>query len=155
MIAIEKVNTCGNALDEVKILIREYVLALDVNLQFQQVEPELKNPLQKYSGPEGCLLLARYRDQPAGCIALQPLQLFVCEMKRLYTKPHVRNLGIGNLLIEHLIIEARSMGYKQMMLDTLSTLTAAISLYKQHGFEETSAYYINPLSGVVFMQKQL
>jgi len=34
-------------------------------------------------------------------------------------------------------------------------LQAAVHLYKQFGFENISAYYNNPLPGVVYMEKVL
>ena len=42
-----------------------------------------------------------------------------------------------------------------MVLDTLQKLQPAIKLYKKYGFTETTAYYQNPLPGVVYMEKLL
>jgi GNAT superfamily N-acetyltransferase len=50
---------------------------------------------------------------------------------------------------------AKETGYKKMVLDTLERLQPAIQLYLKHGFANTSAYYQNPLPGVVFMEKVL
>ena len=40
-----------------------------------------------------------------------------------------------------------------MRLDTFLKLQAAVHLYQQFGFENISAYYNNPLPGVVYMEK--
>jgi len=42
-----------------------------------------------------------------------------------------------------------------MRLDSLTKLEPAIRLYQEFGFKNISAYYDNPLAGVVYMQKEL
>jgi putative acetyltransferase len=58
-------------------------------------------------------------------------------------------------LAEELLKRAVEKGYTTMKLDTLEKLQAAIRLYEQLGFEKTTAYYDNPLPGVVYMAKKL
>ncbi|RXK60827.1 GNAT family N-acetyltransferase [Lacibacter luteus] len=146
----------GWLLDEVRKLFREYELELDENLCFQSFEEELKNPLRKYGPPRGVIYLAKWNNEVAGCVALQPLrERGACEMKRLYVKPHYRKHKIGKVLVEQLIKDAQMLGYTKMKLDTLEKLQPAIGLYKQYGFVETTSYYENPLDGVVYMEKEL
>ena len=57
--------------------------------------------------------------------------------------------------LEAIIDHARTAGYKEMVLDTIEPLKAAISLYKKHGFEECEAYYHNPMDDVIYMRKAL
>lgn len=143
-------------MDIIRELFWEYSNGLNENLCFQSFEDELQNPLKKYGEPKGCLLLACWNNEPAGCIALQPLQQeAVCEMKRLYVRPQYRRQGIGDELIKVLLEEAVKKGYKKMVLDTLERLQPAIKLYSKYGFVNTSAYYENPLENVVYMEKVL
>ena len=76
-------------------------------------------------------------------------------MKRLYVEPGARNQGIGHYLAEALITRARERGYKRMLLDTLASMHAALSLYRSLGFEPTGAYRFNPIQGAVYMQLRL
>ena len=46
-------------------------------------------------------------------------------------------------------------GYKEMVLDTIEPLQAAILLYKKHGFVECEPYYHNPMDDVIYMSKEL
>ncbi len=78
-----------------------------------------------------------------------------CEMKRLYVKPEFRKNKIGRLLIEELLNSAKERNYEKMRLDTFLKLQAAVHLYEQFGFKNISAYYNNPLQGVVYMEKEL
>ncbi len=76
-------------------------------------------------------------------------------MKRLYVKPSFRKNKIGKLLVEKLLESAKQKNYTAMRLDTLSKLQPAITLYENFGFKNISAYYKNPLEGVVYMEKTL
>jgi ribosomal protein S18 acetylase RimI-like enzyme len=140
----------------VRQLFKEYSNSLNENLCFQSFDEELENPLKKYGEPKGCLLLAFWNNEAAGCIALQPLkQKGVCEMKRLFVRNEYRNKGIGDELINELLKEATKKGYQKMVLDTLERLQPARRLYIKYGFVNTSPYYENPLADVVYMEKSL
>jgi len=156
MLSIHTITEESRELEIVRTLFLEYADELNENLCFQSFDDELVNPLKKYGLPNGSLLLAYWNQQPAACIALQPLeQPGVCEMKRLYVRPQYRKLGIADELIKALLTEAQRIGYKKMVLDTLEKLQPAIKLYTKFGFSNTSAYYQNPLPNVVYMEKPL
>lgn len=146
----------GWLLDEVRKLFKEYEQELDEDLGFQKLDDEIKFPLRKYGPPRGVLYLAKWNNEVAGCIALAPLvERGACEMKRLYVRPHYRKHKIGKVLVEQLLKDAVQLGYTKMKLDTLEKLQPAIRLYQQIGFMESTAYYTNPLDGVVYMEKSL
>ena len=156
MLDIQKVTIEGSALESIKSLFKAYLQELNEDLCFQSFDTEIENPLYKYSAPTGALFIAYYNAIPVGCIALQPLQeAQTCEMKRLYVEPQYRNLKIGDALVRALLQEAQTLGYTTMKLDTLERLQAALKLYLKYGFETVTAYYDNPLPGVVYMQKNL
>ncbi len=154
MLHIKHIITEGKELDIIRELFREYEKELNEDICFQSFEEELKDPLKKYGLPDGDLLLAYWNDEVAGCIALKKMKdAGACEMKRLYVKPGLRKNKIGRLLIEELLSSAKERNYEKMRLDTFEKLQAAVHLYKQFGFNNISAYYENPLPGVVYMEK--
>jgi putative acetyltransferase len=156
MLRIEPITTEGPALKRCRLLFSEYQQMLGEDLCFQGFEKELANPLLKYGPPAGLLYLAYWNDEVAGCIALQPLaSAGVCEMKRLYVRLLFRRHEIGRMLCEELLKQAIALDYHTMKLDTLQQLQPAIRLYESLGFTHTTAYYHNPLPGVVYMEKQL
>ena len=104
-------------------LIREYADALGVDLCFQDLERELAELPGAYAPPRGRLFLARVDGQTAGCVALRPLGPDVCEMKRLYVRPAFRGAGAGRALVERVLAEAKAIGYRRMVLDTLARVS--------------------------------
>ena len=76
-------------------------------------------------------------------------------MKRLYLRPEARGKGFGLALCQAVIERARSLGYNQMKLDTVSKLEKAIELYRSLGFVECTAYCHNPQPDVQYFELQL
>ncbi|WEK36777.1 MAG: GNAT family N-acetyltransferase [Candidatus Pseudobacter hemicellulosilyticus] len=142
-------------LELIRALFREYEEGLGENLCFQSFSAELENPLKKYGPPGGCLLLAVFDGEPAGCAAFTPMaDAGACEMKRLYVRPGFRAHGIAAALVRDLLDQAVAAGYRVMRLDTLERLQPAIRLYERFGFKRIEAYYENPLAEVVYMEKR-
>lgn len=98
--------------------------------------------------------------QAIGCIAIRPFfstpttaesatllsnstspTTTTCELKRLYLTPASRGLGVSKLLMDVAISHAKKLGYKEMLLDTLSSMTPARRLYEGYGFAEIGSYY--------------
>lgn len=142
-------------LDEVKELIIKYVQALNRDLSFQNLDAELANLKNKYSGNNGKMLVALVAGKVVGCVGYHQYSSTCCEMKRLYVLPEYRNLKIGFYLVEKIIDLARKDGYQEMVLDTIKPLKRAISLYRKFGFQEMAAYYDNPMSDVIYMRLEL
>jgi len=155
MIEILQAET-AEQIEETRKLFREYEKWLGLDLCFQGFEEELKNLPAKYAMPDGRLFLALVNRETAGCIALRKLQKDVCEMKRLYVRGEFRGFGLGRLLKEKLIEEARLIGYEKMRLDTLpNKMAQAVKLYKFYGFAEIAPYYKNPHNETLFLELNL
>jgi GNAT superfamily N-acetyltransferase len=143
-------------IESARTLFREYETWLGMSLCFQGFEEELAKLPGKYASPEGRLYLAFVDEELAGCIALRKFEDGICEMKRLFLRENARGHGLGHLLIEKLIDEARTIGYSKMRLDTYPPkMGKAVSLYESHGFHPVEPYYNNPHDGVLFMELDL
>lgn len=143
-------------LDATVALFREYAASLPVDLSYQNFDQEIADVAGKYGAPGGALLLARGPDgAAAGCVALRPLAPGRCEMKRLYVAPAARGTGLGRALTLAIIGEARARGYRELVLDTLPSMQAAIALYRELGFRNTEAYYPGAPAGTVYLSLAL
>jgi putative acetyltransferase len=137
-------------------LFLEYAQSLGFSLCFQGFDQELAGLPGDYAPPGGRLLLAEYRGQPAGCVALHQLEPGICEMKRLYLRPQFRGKGLGRVLAETVIAEARTMGCRKMRLDTVEpVMPNAVAMYRRLGFREIEAYRPNPIAGALYMELDL
>jgi GNAT superfamily N-acetyltransferase len=143
-------------LAQTRELFQEYAKSLGVNLCFQNFEQELAGLPGHYAPPDGRLLLAEYDEQLAGCVALHKWEDGICEMKRLYLRPSFRGKGLGRVIAEKILAEARSIGYQRMRLDTIEPIMKdAVEMYRKLGFREIAPYRPNPIAGAMYMELQL
>src|SRR6185369_7501297 len=142
-------------LDEVRTLFREYSRLVAEALCFQGFDRELATLPGDYAAPGGVLLLASDDGESAGCVALRRLDPESGEMKRMYVRDAYRGSGLGRRLAYAVIAEAKSRGYRRLLLDTLPKLTTAIALYRSLGFRESPPYLEAPTPGALCFELRL
>ena len=157
-----EIKLAYNCTDKVKELFSEYtdMLVKSDNdfanyLQLQDYDLELENLDKKYGLPKGRLYIATVEGDVAGCIALRNIDDKSCELKRLYVRPEFRGNQIGQMLIEQIISDARDLGYKQILLDTLPFLKSAIYIYEKLGFYQIRPYNDSPMKNSIYYRYDL
>ncbi|MFN3816402.1 GNAT family N-acetyltransferase [Brevundimonas sp.] len=142
-------------LDAVASLFQAYAASLSVDLAYQNFDQELAGLPGAYEPPGGELFIARSASGTAlGCVALRLLQgdgEGAGEMKRLFLTPAARGRGVGRALTQAVIDKATDLGCRELRLDTLPDMTAAIGLYEAMGFSRIDPYYAPTPPGTVFM----
>lgn len=143
-------------IEQARELFLEYAKSLGFSLCFQNFDKELAYLPGDYAPPEGRLLLAEHQSELAGCVALHKLTDGICEMKRLYLRPQFRGKGLGRILADRIISEARQIGYQRMRLDTVEpVMKDAVGMYRKLGFREIDPYRANPMPGTLYMELEL
>lgn len=156
-------------LDAVRALMRDFIAwhqvrhaehMVLVNKYFDanEFEKELAGLPGKYCPPNGQLLLALNDDMPAGCVALRRIDDTTCEMKRMFVREGFQGLGIGVALAKAIIDEAKTLGFKRMVLDSGAKQIEAHTLYRKFGFKDVGPYYSLPddlADWLVFMELDL
>lgn len=145
----------NDKLEIVAELFKEYKAELNVDISFQAEDITLEEISKIYGEPEGKILLAEIENQFAGCVAFHKLKDSSCELKRLFVRKNFRGFAIGKILMQKAIEAAKNLGYKEIYLDTLSTLKSACRLYEKLGFEQIEPYYHNPLENVVYYRMKI
>ena len=153
---IARVAGPGAQLEAVRALFLDYAQSLGFSLCFQGFDEELRTLPGMYAPPRGRLLLAMEGDAPAGCVGLHEWNAQIAEMKRLYVRPAFRGRGLGRILTDAALADARALGYRSIRLDTIPTLMQpAIALYRELGFREIPPYRDNPMPGALYLELQL
>lgn len=147
-----------SAPEEVQPLFREYtdmilknVPSFQAYLDLQHYDDETAHLEHKYGPPEGRLYLARWDGAAAGCGGLRKLDGGRCELKRLYVRPAFRGRRIGEALLRQLIGDARAVGYRSLLLDTLPFMDSALRLYRRFGFSEIPRCNDSPLDSTIYL----
>jgi GNAT superfamily N-acetyltransferase len=139
----------------VTAIFREYVMSPKVDLGFQDYEQEFAQLPGKYARPDGCILLATIEGQVVGCAALRRVDEVTCELKRVYIRPVARGQDLGRRMVQHMLHQATSVGYRRMCLDVLPEFVAAQRLYQSLGFMPAEPVSFNPVPGTRFLALEL
>ena len=105
---------------------------------------DLSAPAEDLAPPSGLFVLARLRGEPVGCGALKRIDAATGEIKRVWTAPPARGLGVARRILHRLEAEAGKMGFAVLRLDTNKALTEAHALYLGEGYREVACFNDNP-----------
>jgi len=95
--------------------------------------------------PGGLFLVATVDGAPVGCGALKlDAATGIAEIKRMWSAPAVRGLGLGRRILERLAAEAAARGMRVLRLETNHSLAEARHLYETSGFVEVDAFNSEP-----------
>lgn len=104
-------------------------------------DAEVNAMFAAYQRP-GCAYFVAERDGEvlggAGVAPLDDGDPTICELRKMYVLSWGRGIGCGRALLERCLEIARTMGYRQMYLETLAGMRQAQALYQKTGFSEIS-----------------
>src|SRR5437899_4866924 len=138
------------ALDEIKQLLRQS------DEHAASLYPPESNHLvdgDTLSARKVRFFVARWNAHAVGCGAMViDRDCGRAELKRMFVDPASRGRGVARALLERIEEQARSLGLRQILLETGVKSVEALALYRRHGYRECGpfgSYRPDPLS--VFM----
>lgn len=123
-------------------IIREVMIEFDATSEGCSIHDAEVDCLSSAYADSGCeFYVVEDRRGLVGCGGIGPLagaEPEICELKKMYFLRPARGQGLGRLLAETLIVDARRWGYRKIYLETLESMKAARRLYERLGFERLS-----------------
>lgn len=104
-------------------------------------DPTTDNLFQLFSVPGSVYFVLEVNGKVGGGSGVFPtpgLPAECCELVKLYLLPEFRRQGLGLTLMKKCFQQAKTLGYKQIYLETMSELRHAIGLYEKAGFKYLS-----------------
>jgi len=93
--------------------------------------------------PSGLFVIARLDGDAVGCGGFKRVDKATGEIKRVWTAPFARGLGVARRMLRALEAAAREAGVKTLRLDTNRALTEAHALYRSEGYQEIARFNDN------------
>ena len=102
--------------------------------------------VEQMAQPDTTLFVAREDGHAIGMGALRRHADGVGEVKRMFTRPEARGLGVGKAIVAEIVKLARGEGCRQLVLETgsVSGFQSAWRIYEGHGFQRCGAL---PIAG--------
>ncbi|HEY5104001.1 MAG TPA: GNAT family N-acetyltransferase [Acidimicrobiales bacterium] len=95
------------------------------------------------NAPRGIFLVARLDDHPVGGVGIRPIgdaALRLGEIKRLWVRPDQRQHGVGSRLMSDVEERARTIGFRQLYLETGYAQPEALALYESTGWDRVELF---------------
>jgi DNA-binding MarR family transcriptional regulator/RimJ/RimL family protein N-acetyltransferase len=100
-------------------------------------------PVEDMAPPSGLFVIARLDGDAVGCGGFKRVDKATGEIKRVWTAPSARGLGVARRMLRALEAAAREAGMKTLRLDTNRALTEAHALYRSEGYLEIARFNDN------------
>jgi len=119
-------------------VLREYGLPPDpegTDADLSEIEQHYRN---------GWFSVLEVDGQIIGSVGLLPQGETVMELCKMYLHRDWRGRGLGRLLMEQALDEARKRGTRRVVLGTARVLGEAVALYEQSGFQPSQEKHTAP-----------
>ena len=104
---------------------------------FAIADPEVDWMSRAYAEPRHAYFVVEREGRVIGGAGVAPLagdDGGTCELRKMYFLPEARGIGAGAAMMAICLDAARSIGFKQCYLETLTGMDAALRLYERSGF---------------------
>lgn len=119
-------------------IIREVLTEFGANREgFAWQDPELDHMSDAYSGQGQAYYVIEIDGKLVGGGGISAFNCNLescCELQKMYILAEARGLGLGDKLMDKLLLEAHKMAYQFCYLETLKSMSKAVLLYQRKGF---------------------
>lgn len=131
---------CTRVINLVSTVLAEFQLPFDSDSK----DADLKDIESSYFEAGGIFeVIEDAHGRLLGTYGLFPLNDQQCELRKMYFLPEIRGLGLGKQVLDRAIEHARRLGFRAIVLETISVLKRAIYLYTRFGFVPTTMAHPN------------
>lgn len=97
-------------------------------------------------------VVAFENDKAVGCGAFKKFNGVSVEIKRMFTKPELRQSGIASNILSELESWAKELGFESAVLETGTRQIEAVNFYRKNGYDLIPNYgqYENVLNSLCF-----
>jgi ribosomal protein S18 acetylase RimI-like enzyme len=113
-------------------------------------DDDLDDIERNYLGTGGEFLVGVLGADVVAMGALRRIDEDTAELKRMRVSPSRQRQGFGRQMLQTLEARARNLGYTTVVLDTSDRQTAAIALYRTHGYLEVGRGELAGLPALFF-----
>ena len=107
----------------------------------QDTDADLINLEEHYAG--GYFVVLESENTLIGSVALSPCIDGTVELRKMYLHADWRGRGLGRLLLDEALCEARRRNVRRVILETAATLKTAIALYQRAGFRPLQVEHLS------------
>ena len=118
----------------------------------------LEDPENAILRKGGSIFMVYSEGEAVGCLALIPMGHGAYELSKMAVAPRLHGRGIGRILLEHAITQAKAIGARSLFLGSSTKLKNAVHLYESVGFRHVPPEKIPPMlytRADVFMEMEL
>lgn len=142
--------------DTEKIISLVKTILPEFNLTYspETSEQDLQDIEGTYTKNGGAFeVIENLQGEILGTVALLKIDNDRCKMRKMYVHSHYRKNGLGHALLKRAFYIAKTLGFKEIVLETVHNMKAAIHLYEKHGFQKIDGQTSSPRCDIVMSKK--
>jgi ribosomal protein S18 acetylase RimI-like enzyme len=116
-------------------------------------DADLKEIEQVYLEDDGNFIVGVREGEIVAMGALKKTDRRRAEIKRMRVHPNHQRQGYGELILQHLEMDARRLGYKILHLETTKLQIAAQKLYEKNGYERSGGRVVGGLVTIIYEKR--
>lgn len=122
--------------EDVFAIVKNVLETYGLQTNPEATDKDLLDIKASYLDSGGCFKVIVDDEKIVGSYGLYPLSSTTCELRKMYLTPAYQGKGLGRLMMDDALSEARQRRFKEVVLETNSVLDKASRLYRKYGFKK-------------------